>query len=226
MRVIETFVTSVPREKIPAYAKWFMQSINNGVLLISDGEVKPVNIGNIWNFQGAGLRVKCLGEAPLSTDAAETVVTREELMRAYDLVEQGYTLWFGGECPVEKGKLVDVAFRHYGESESEDDGWSYGLGDRGLNYDIIAYRLSQDAVKDDKAVKCDSDTFGESERYNRGAIECIDIIKEMTADKSGLEAFCVGNVVKYLYRYKDKNGIADVIKARNYLNKIIEGSEK
>lgn len=58
--------------------------------------------------------------------------------------------------------------------------------------------------------------------YTHGEIECIDIIRVMTADKTGLEAFCAGNVVKYLYRYQQKNGVEDVKKAGWYLNKLVE----
>ena len=34
-----------------------------------------------------------------------------------------------------------------------------------------------------------------------------------------------GNVVKYVCRYKDKNGIVDLHKAQHYLDKLIEGLE-
>lgn len=35
-----------------------------------------------------------------------------------------------------------------------------------------------------------------------------------------------GNVVKYVSRYKDKNGLADLQKARHYLDKLIEGFDE
>lgn len=62
--------------------------------------------------------------------------------------------------------------------------------------------------------------------YTHGEIECIDIIRVMTTDKVGLEAFCIGNVVKYLYRCHHKNGIEDVEKAAWYLNKLLEVLKK
>lgn len=34
--------------------------------------------------------------------------------------------------------------------------------------------------------------------------------------------FCEGNVVKYVSRYKDKNGIEDLKKAKHYLEFLIE----
>jgi hypothetical protein len=44
-------------------------------------------------------------------------------------------------------------------------------------------------------------------------IECIDVTRHME--------FNVGNVIKYLWRYKDKNGIEDLLKAQWYLNYFI-----
>lgn len=88
---------------------------------------------------------------------------------------------------------------------------------------MAAYDAAEKPSESENIINDDS--FGESERYNRGNIECIDIIREMVSDKSGEEAFCVGNITKYLYRYKSKGGLKDVIKARNYLNQMIKGME-
>jgi hypothetical protein len=40
------------------------------------------------------------------------------------------------------------------------------------------------------------------------------------------EAWFVGNITKYTLRYKHKNGMQDLLKARNYLNKLIELEQK
>lgn len=56
--------------------------------------------------------------------------------------------------------------------------------------------------------------------------ECIDIVDVMTEDKQGLEAFCTGNIVKYLYRYNKKGGVEDVKKAEWYFKKLIEVLEE
>jgi len=36
--------------------------------------------------------------------------------------------------------------------------------------------------------------------YTQGDVECIDAIKAATKHLTGIEAFCVGNVYKYLWR--------------------------
>jgi hypothetical protein len=38
--------------------------------------------------------------------------------------------------------------------------------------------------------------------------------------------FLEGNIVKYVCRWRQKNGLPDLIKARTYLNKLIEEEEK
>ena len=38
--------------------------------------------------------------------------------------------------------------------------------------------------------------------------------------KSGIEAVCTANVIKYLWRYEEKNGLEDIHKAQWYLNRL------
>jgi hypothetical protein len=63
------------------------------------------------------------------------------------------------------------------------------------------------------------DTVDHPDHYNRGNIEVIDYIVDQ-----GL-CFFTGNIVKYISRYKGKNGVEDLKKARWYLNKLIEVME-
>lgn len=42
----------------------------------------------------------------------------------------------------------------------------------------------------------------------------------MTAEE--FEGFLRGNVIKYIARYKDKDGVKDVLKARHYLERLLE----
>ena len=52
--------------------------------------------------------------------------------------------------------------------------------------------------------------------YKDKAIQPIEYIH---ANKMG---FCEGNVVKYITRWKEKNGVADLEKAKHYLDKLLE----
>lgn len=53
-------------------------------------------------------------------------------------------------------------------------------------------------------------------------LETIDVIEAFTSDLVGLEAVCTANILKYICRWKHKNGIEDLKKAQWYLNKLIE----
>ena len=59
--------------------------------------------------------------------------------------------------------------------------------------------------------------------YNQAGIECIDAIKASLGDN--YQDYCKGNIMKYLWRYKYKNGIEDLKKAQWYLNSMIESVE-
>ena len=66
-----------------------------------------------------------------------------------------------------------------------------------------------------------NDVVNHPSHYTQGGIECIDAIKAATVGKTGIDAVCVANVVKYLWRYEEKNGLEDVKKARWYLERLI-----
>ena len=51
--------------------------------------------------------------------------------------------------------------------------------------------------------------------------ECITLIRIMCRGEEGFDGYCKGNVVKYLFREKKKNGIEDLKKARAYLDLLI-----
>lgn len=64
------------------------------------------------------------------------------------------------------------------------------------------------------------DVVNHPKHYNQSGIECIDAIKAATGD--GFEFYLQGNILKYLWRYKYKNGAEDLKKAEWYLKKLIE----
>ena len=58
--------------------------------------------------------------------------------------------------------------------------------------------------------------------YTRGGIECIDAITAAVCGLPGTEAWLVGQIIKYIWRYKWKNGLEDLSKARFYLDRLID----
>lgn len=67
------------------------------------------------------------------------------------------------------------------------------------------------------------DAVSHPSHYTSGGIECIDCIKAALGEK--FIGFLIGNVIKYTYRYKDKNGVEDLKKARWYLDRAIKEIE-
>ena len=58
--------------------------------------------------------------------------------------------------------------------------------------------------------------------YTAGKIECIEAIEAATTGLEGLEAVCTANVIKYVWRWKRKNGVQDLEKAKWYLDRLIQ----
>lgn len=56
-------------------------------------------------------------------------------------------------------------------------------------------------------------------------LEVIDVIEAFTFDLKGIEATDTGNVIKYMCRWKKKNGIQDLKKAMWYLQHLIDHVE-
>lgn len=73
-----------------------------------------------------------------------------------------------------------------------------------------------------KVKKVIKDNVNHPSHYTQGAIECIDAIKEATKGLLGIEAVCTANIIKYVWRWKFKNGVEDLRKARWYLDRLIE----
>ena len=69
------------------------------------------------------------------------------------------------------------------------------------------------------------DTVDRPKHYADKEIEVIDYIKD-TLTKEQYEGFCVGNVIKYISRYKFKGGVEDLKKAQVYLGWAIETTDK
>ena len=71
----------------------------------------------------------------------------------------------------------------------------------------------------------DNDMVEHPSHYTQNGIECIEAIKaSMTSD--GFIDYCKGNVLKYIWRWRDKGGVEDLEKAKVYLCWMIEEAYK
>ena len=88
---------------------------------------------------------------------------------------------------------------------------------RHLEYMRWMLTKSQKKLLEEEEMK---DMVNKPEHYTNSSIETIDMIESITAE--GFHYYLEGNILKYLARYRHKNGIQDLQKALWYLNKLIE----
>lgn len=70
--------------------------------------------------------------------------------------------------------------------------------------------------------KDNNDMVNHPNHYTNGKIECIEALESATSGLAGIEAVCTANAIKYLWRWKYKNGIQDLQKAVFYINRLID----
>ena len=71
-----------------------------------------------------------------------------------------------------------------------------------------------------------TDNINHPAHYTAGGIECIDALASATEGLQGIEAVCTANAIKYLWRWKRKNGVEDLKKAIWYTERLINEIEK
>ena len=92
----------------------------------------------------------------------------------------------------------------------------------------LSYELDKKYANDSKienANKTKSDPVNSPTHYQTGLIETIDSIKNILGHEK-FQAYCIGNVIKYLSRYREKNGLEDLKKAETYISFIIKSYEE
>ena len=61
-----------------------------------------------------------------------------------------------------------------------------------------------------------------SHYQSKSGLEVIDVIAAFTEGLEGIEAVDTGNVIRYICRWKDKNGVQDLEKAMWYIQHLID----
>jgi|TARA_R100001510_G_scaffold36122_1_gene32613 hypothetical protein len=91
---------------------------------------------------------------------------------------------------------------------------------------FMKLREDEDRLMDEfytKELGKKKDMVNSPPHYNKAGIECIEAISAATGD--GYEYYLQGNIMKYVWRYRYKNGTEDLKKAQWYLNKLVEEVE-
>jgi hypothetical protein len=95
-----------------------------------------------------------------------------------------------------------------------------------VSYKFCGVKHDDDPMGKDPVIKqpltSTSDPVNPS-HYKQGGIECIEAIKAALLD--GFDDYLVGNIIKYIWRRKWKNGVEDLKKARWYLDRLIQEEE-
>lgn len=70
-----------------------------------------------------------------------------------------------------------------------------------------------------------NDSINHPSHYTQGGIECIDAIEAAVTGLIGIEAVLTAQIIKYIWRWKHKNGLEDLNKALWYLQRLIKTVE-
>ena len=109
--------------------------------------------------------------------------------------------------------------------------------DMGLDFDVVQRKIwnkkyhykdqtgAKPEPKESKTVPAE-DVVNHPAHYTAGGIECIDAIRSAVSGLTGFEAYCSGTIMKYVWRWKLKNGVEDLKKAEVYLHWLIEEAER
>ena len=91
----------------------------------------------------------------------------------------------------------------------EDIGIGAEISVRDIRYITKSMPVKQDMVNHPNHYK------------TKSGIEAIEVIEAFTEGLTGYEAVETGNILKYICRWKKKNGLEDLKKAQWYLNRLI-----
>lgn len=66
------------------------------------------------------------------------------------------------------------------------------------------------------------DNVNHPHRYTKGEVECITAIDSAVVGKPPDQVVCVANIIKYLWRYEEKEPLRSLLSARWYLDRLID----
>lgn len=123
------------------------------------------------------------------------------------ICEKSFTTHFieGNEYKVEYEEISDEYVIY------DEKGFLYF--DFDINGSMVVLKLKEEPQS--------SDLLDNQSHYKNQGIEPIDLMRK-NFSKEEFSGFLQGNVLKYMLRYKDKNGLEDLRKAKTYLTWLIE----
>ena len=147
-------------------------------------------------------------------------MTIDEMRNKLDKFCEGFDLCSDG-CPLRKPDDGSCRWNNLSDKSTED---CYHFLE-GLIGKPEQPEINFVKAKRNDEVEPTNDAVQHPSHYTHGGIECIDAIRaSMTAD--GFCDYCKGNIIKYIWRWRDKGGVEDLRKASVYLNWLINAADE
>lgn len=129
----------------------------------------------------------------------------------------------GGDLVLIKEVINDYGWTFWGSNGvSYDEIGSCGYGSD-HPFDIVS-RVSEWNESDDISRDLTEEEVNHPAHYTQGGIECIDAIQaQLTPDE--FRGYLKGNIAKYMWRERSKQGKVSLEKAQWYLNKLLQETE-
>lgn len=129
----------------------------------------------------------------------------------------GDILTYVGEQDSLKGKVIQLDSKHgdcWGTVSDEDGVYTAQYLDN--NYELVG-----------RTVHMPNNTQENANRYlTESGKQLYDVLKDDLLTPEQFEGFVLGNIYKYVKRYKHKNGVKDLKKAKDYINLLIIDMEE
>ena len=114
----------------------------------------------------------------------------------------------------------DMTVKAYSEHYCKECRKQYACG---CTSDMLMSCADFEPAIENESEEQNHDAVNSPAYYTSGGIECIDCIKAALGEN--FIGFLIGNVFKYCYRYRNKNGLEDLKKAAWYLDRAIKEIE-
>lgn len=190
--------------------------------------VKPMKEYLIPDNSGYRVAVQC-ASLPIAEDWIEIPDGAEHLTKCNDHNDDEWLLFWKGNCKFCVGHDKEWFNFESGVNEYLDDwdGMAKIIWQRPTQPEALPFiddepqSLNEQYAEIEQVRQSLKDNVNHPNHYTQGKVECIDALESATIGKSGIEAVCVANIIKYLWRYEEKNGLEDIKKANFYLNRLI-----
>lgn len=110
-----------------------------------------------------------------------------------------------------EGNEYKVSYEEISDEYVIYDEEGFMFFDWDINMSRVSFKLKEETT----------DLIDNQQHYKNQGIEPIDLMRK-NFSKEEFAGFLQGNVLKYMLRYKDKNGVEDLKKAKTYLTWLIE----